>query len=140
MTVITDISGALAQPLVTSWMPGPVDPADNPVVVSVTEYTAQRRRDVPGIAVHGMRMREGWYAMPGAVGLWLWSMPTPGRTGSISVWTDEEALQRFITLPHHVRIMQSYGPRGEVRSTTWHAESFDPAATVARARGWILDR
>ncbi|WP_083164765.1 hypothetical protein [Mycobacterium aquaticum] len=140
MTAITDIPTALAQPLVTSWMPGPVDPADNPVIVSVTEYTTRHRRDMPGIAVKGLRMREGWYAMPGAIGLWLWSMPTSGRTGSISVWTDEEALQRFVTLPHHVRIMQSYGNRGEVRATTWQADSFEPEATIARAREWILDR
>jgi hypothetical protein len=140
MTAITDISSTLAQPLVTSWMPGPVAPGHDPVVVSVTEYTAQRRRDVPGIAVHGLRMREGWYAMPGAVGLWLWSLPTAGRSGSISVWTDEESLQRFIALPHHVRIMQRYGDRGDVRATTWEAESFDPAATVAQAREWIMGR
>ncbi|MEW2481467.1 hypothetical protein AB0876_17925 [Mycobacterium sp. NPDC049093] len=140
MTVISDLASSLGYPLIASWVPGPVNPGDAPVVVSVTEYTAQHRRDVPGIAVHGVRMREGWYAMPGAVGLWLWSLPTASRSGSISVWTDTEALQRFIGLPHHVDIMRRYGDRGEVRSTTWDAAPFDPAATLARAREWITRR
>ncbi|MEV0670973.1 hypothetical protein [Mycobacterium sp. NPDC050441] len=140
MTVISNFASSLGFPLITSWVPGPVDPGDAPVVVSATEYTAQHRRDAPGIAVRGLRMREGWYAMPGAVGLWLWSLPTASRSGSISVWTNAEALQRFVGLPHHVRIMQRYGDRGDVRSTTWDAASFDPAATVARARDWIMQR
>lgn len=30
----------------------------------------------------GLRLREGWYAMPGAVGMWLWGQPLAGRGGS----------------------------------------------------------
>lgn len=140
MTSINNFSSAAVRPLVTSWMPGPALAGDGPVVVSVTEYAAHSLRHLPGVAYNGMRMREGWYAMPGAVGLWLWSLPVGGLGGSISVWTDTEALQRFIRLPHHVDIMRRYGDRGEVRSTTWDAAPFDPAATVVRAREWIMQR
>jgi hypothetical protein len=55
--------------LLSRWAPGPASGADNAVVVSVTDFTAHRIRDLPGIALTGMRLRMGWYAMPGAVGL-----------------------------------------------------------------------
>ena len=118
-------------------MPGPVDPGDAPVVVSVTEYSAQHRRTLPGAAANGLRMRMGWYAMSGAVGLWLWMRPAAARGGSISVWTSEHDLERFINLPHHVDIMRRYGSRGTVRSTTWTADRFDRRGILDRARGWI---
>jgi hypothetical protein len=126
-------------PLLTPWMPGPVNATDAPVLVSITDFHADRRREVPVVAVEGMRMRMGWYAMPGAVGLWLWSLPTSSRSGSISVWLTEDALERFIGLPHHVDIMKRFGPRGTVRSTKWHADTFDRHAVVERAREWIAE-
>lgn len=121
-------------------MPGPVDPGDGPVVVSVTEYSSHRRRDLPGVAYQGIRLREGWYAMPGAIGLWLWSLPAVGRGGSISVWSSAEALEQFIVLPKHVGIMERYRDRGSVRSTTWEADRFKPGATLRRAHDWIAER
>lgn len=129
-----------ATPLLTPWISGPEHPGDAPVVVSVTEYQAHHRRDIPAVALKGLRMRMGWYAMPGAVGLWLWSVPTAGCSGSVSVWTTTEALDRFIQLPHHIDIMRRYRSRGTVRSTTWTAELFDRDDVLARARDWINRR
>jgi hypothetical protein len=128
---------ALTAPLLTPWMPGPVAAGDGPVVVSVTEFLAHHRRELPSVALKGLRMRMGWYAMPGAIGLWLWSLPASARSGSISVWAGEDHLERFITLPHHVEIMRRYGPRGTVRSTTWQADAFEAPAVIERARTWI---
>jgi hypothetical protein len=119
-------------------MPGPVNPLDRPVVVSVTEFSAAHRRDLPGVLLKGLRMRLGWYAMPGAVGLWLWSLPARAVGGAISVWANEDELERFIGLPHHVDIMQRYGNRGTVRSTKWQADNFEPHVIVERARSWII--
>jgi hypothetical protein len=132
--------GVLAVPVLTPWMPGPVNPLDRPVVVSVTEFSADHGRDLPGVLLKGLRMRMGWYAMPGAVGLWLWSLPARAIGGSISVWANEGDLQRFVDLPHHVGIMQRYGSRGTVRSTKWHADKFEPHLIVERARIWITGR
>jgi hypothetical protein len=84
-------------------------------------------------------MRTGWYGMPGAVGMWLWSLPTGPRAGSISVWASEDDLKRFVSLPHHVEIMRRYGPRGAVRSTTWKADIFEPCQVIERARAWITN-
>jgi hypothetical protein len=137
MSVVNGATAAVAAPLLMPWMPGPVDPRDAPVVVSVTEFAAHHRRELPGVAVKGVRMRMGWYAMAGAVGMWLWMMPAARCGGSISVWETEEDLERFITLPHHVDIMRRYGNRGTVRSTTWAVDRFDRAAILDRARTWI---
>jgi hypothetical protein len=133
-------AAALVVPLLTPWTPGPVDAIDRSVVVSVTEFVADHHRDLPGVLLKGLRMRMGWYAMPGAVGLWLWSLPARAIGGSISVWASEDDLQRFIGLPHHVDIMQRYGTRGTVRSTKWHADEFEPHRVVERARIWITRR
>jgi hypothetical protein len=130
-------TAGLPVPLLTRWMPGPDKPLDGPVVVSVTEFDSAHRRDLPGVVLKGLRMRMGWYAMPGAVGLWLWSLPARAVGGSISVWTSEDDLERFIGLPHHVNIMQRYGTRGTVRSTKWHADKFEPRPILERARVWI---
>lgn len=75
--------------------------------------------------------------MPGAVGLWLWTLPVVGLGGSISVWSSSDALQQFITLPRHLDIMARYRDRGDVRSTTWEAERFDREDTLRQAFAWI---
>jgi len=138
-TVITSktTSTPLRTPLLTPWMPGPADSRGAPVVVSVTEFLAHHRRELPGVALKGLQLRMGWYAMPGAVGLWLWSLPASSRGGSISVWANEDDLERFVALPRHVEIMQRYGSRGTVRSTMWKAETFEPHSVIERARAWI---
>jgi hypothetical protein len=137
MSAVNGAMAAVTAPVLTPWMPGPVDLRDAPVVVSVTEYSAHHRRALPGAAVNGLRMRMGWYAMTGAVGMWLWMLPTAGRGGSVSVWATEEDLERFVALPHHVDIMRRYGDRGTVRSTTWTAHRFDRRVILDRARSWI---
>jgi hypothetical protein len=106
-------------------------------VVSVTEFHAQHRLDLPTVAVKGLRMRLGWYAMTGALGLWLWSLPMAMRSGSVSVWDNDDSLERFINLPHHVGIMNRYSSRGTVRSDKWSMERFEPDVVLERAREWI---
>ena len=138
MSPVNTPTAAVAAPLLTRWMPGPVDPGDAPVVVSVTEFSAHHGRLLPGVAVNGLRMRMGWYAMSGAVGMWLWMLPTAGCGGSVSVWASEDDLERFINLPHHVDIMRRYGDRGTVRSTMWTADRFDRTVVLERARDWIV--
>jgi hypothetical protein len=139
MSAMSNAVTVLDIPLLTPWMEGPADASATPITVSVTEFHPQSRRLLPGIALRGLRMRMGWYAMQGAIGMWLWTLPASQRAGSISVWSSEDDLARFVALPHHVEIMQRYGSRGSVRSTTWQADLFDPRAVVERARTWITE-
>jgi hypothetical protein len=126
-------------PFLAPWAPGPASGADSAVVVSVTDFAVHRRRHLPGIWLTGLRLRMGWYAMPGAVGLWLWSLPIRARGGSVSVWTSEDDLRRFIGLPLHVDVMRRNRDRGTVRSTAWTADQFVRADVLQRAREWIAD-
>jgi hypothetical protein len=107
--------------------------------VSVTDYTSNRAIDLVGITVVGLRLRRHWPTLPGAVGVWLWTVPRQRRTGSVSVWLNQEALEGFVSLPEHVKIMRRYRDRGSIQVTTWTAEQFDLRATWSAARGLLLD-
>jgi hypothetical protein len=126
-----------SSPLLTPWAPGPAATNTGAVVVSVTDFTVDRWRDVPLVALTGLRLRMGWYAMHGAVGLWLWSLPLQRRSGSISIWSDDEWLRRFVSLPAHVAIMRRHGNSGRLASTKWSSERFLDRDVLARARSWI---
>ncbi|OLT36963.1 hypothetical protein BJF79_06155 [Actinomadura sp. CNU-125] len=123
----------------SAWTPGPAPlpaPGSGSLLVAVTDFTCARARDLPGVFRAGTALRRSWPDLPGAVGLWLWSLPRERRCGSVSVWTDGAALRGFVRLPEHVAIMRRYRDRGEIRSVTWEtdaADVFDRAATWARA-------
>jgi hypothetical protein len=125
------------KPLMTRCAPGPAAGAEGQVVVSVTDFRPNHLHDAPRVIATGLRLRLGWYAMRGAVGLWLWSLPLARRSGSISVWTSEEDLRGFVGLPAHVEIMRRYRDRGSLRSETWVAKRFASAEILDHAREWI---
>jgi hypothetical protein len=120
-------------PIWFPWLPGPEAKTSAPVVVSLTDFTMHSLRSLPGIVRAGGRLGLGWYAVPGAVGVYLWADPLRRRTGSLSVWTDLGAMRRWVGLPLHVATMRRYRTRGSVRSTRWHAEKADRTAIVAEA-------
>jgi hypothetical protein len=124
----------------TRWTPGPARESSGPVVISVTDFRPDHLRDTPRVVAVGLRLRLGWYAMRGAVGLRLWSLPLARRSGSISVWTSEDDLLGFVRLPAHVAIMRRYRSRGTLRSVTWTAERFEHAEVLRRARAWIAEQ
>ncbi|HEV3093429.1 MAG TPA: hypothetical protein VGY30_02815 [Solirubrobacteraceae bacterium] len=133
---MSDTSMALLENAVwLPWRPGPAAECEGPVVVSLTNFRAHRLRDVPGIYWNGLRLREGWYAMPGAIGLWLWGKPLErGRGGSVSVWQSEADLRRFVALPAHLAIMRKYRALGTLESATWQMDCFTPQAARAAAQ------
>ncbi|MFF9045077.1 hypothetical protein [Streptomyces parvulus] len=133
------------------WKPGPAGSADaghapgdpagaadagGAAVVSVTGFAPYRPWTSVGVNVSGVALRRAWGEVEGAIGLWLWSVPglLRPRSGSVSVWRDEEGLRGFVARHDHVRIMRAYRDRGALRSTTWHTERFDRDATQEAAR------
>jgi hypothetical protein len=94
------------------------------VLVSFTEFTFDRYRDLPHILVAAVRLRHGWRHRQGAVGISSYARPASRRIGTISVWTDRAALQAFVASPYHVVIMRRYRSRGTIRATTWTAAQF----------------
>ncbi|MEV5013591.1 hypothetical protein ACIGW1_05510 [Streptomyces sp. NPDC053780] len=129
------------------WKPGPAGRTGpdtgpgGPAVVSVTEFAPHRPWTSLGVNVAGAALRRGWGDVEGAIGLWLWSVPglSRPRSGSVSVWRDEDGLRGFVARHDHVRIMRAYRDRGALRSTTWHTDRFDRNATQEDARGIIAE-
>lgn len=116
------------------WVAGPEQDVEGPVLVSLTEFQMRTLRDLPGAAWAGMRLRAGWYGLPGAVAMRLWTDPTQRSTGSLSVWTSSADLRRWIGLPLHAQIMRRYRSRGVARATHWTCEPFDRATILAEAK------
>jgi hypothetical protein len=116
---------------------GPVLPTDGPVIVSLTEFTAQRFRDLPGIARAGLGLQSGWWAMPGAIGVVLYAHPAQRQGGALSLWESAPDLQRFVALPRHVAIMRAYRDRVTVRSAVWTSENVDLDGVLRRREEYL---
>jgi hypothetical protein len=116
---------------------GPLPRHDGPMIVSLTEFTPRHARDWPLIARDGLALTRGWWAMAGAIGVVLYGDLRHRRGGSLSLWTNEEDLRRFVALPRHVAIMRRYRDRGTVRAATWTAEGLDLDATLAQRETWL---
>lgn len=115
------------------WQAGPEPDPGGPVFVSLTRFVSQRTYDLPGIAQRGVRLGLGWYAVPGAIGLRLWGDPMHRQNGSLSVWTDHAAMQRWVGLPRHVAIMDRYRTRGHMCSAKWEHDRFEPSEILTEA-------
>ncbi|TDD66253.1 hypothetical protein [Actinomadura rubrisoli] len=115
----------------TSWRRGPAK-SRGPILVSVTDFTGTAR-DLPRIYRAGLELRRAWPDLEGAVGLWLWTRPLQRRSGSVSIWTTEADLHRFVAWPPHVAIMRRFRHRGRIRAHTWEVDHFDPGQIWARA-------
>jgi heme-degrading monooxygenase HmoA len=122
------------RPVWLPWIAGPHEETAERVLVSLTEFRANGWRYLPGMARIALGLRAGWYGLPGAVGLYLWTDPARRCVGSLSVWTDEADLRRWIGLPRHVQVMRRYRPRGTARSTQWNCETFDRSAILVEAK------
>ncbi|MPY50800.1 hypothetical protein [Streptomyces acidicola] len=118
----------------SSWTAGQAHGHSGPVLVSVTDFTLDRLRDLPGVYGEARRLAAHWPELDGAYGMWLWTIPTARRCGAVAVWRDTAALHGFIAWPPHVAVMRAYKGRGTLASATWQADGFDPRATWSRAQ------
>jgi hypothetical protein len=116
------------------WKAGPASMWDGAALVSLTDFTVFRARDLPGVWRTGLRLRRSWTRMEGAVGLWLWALPLERRGGSVSVWRSEEDLLRFVRWPVHLAVMRHYRDKGSLESASWDVERFVAAEVWAEAR------
>lgn len=122
----------------TSWQPGSAE-MTGPVLVSVTDFTADHALDLPRIYRSGKGLARLWPTLEGAVGLRLWSEPLQRRTGAVSLWRGHRDLMGFVRLPAHVKIMRAFQNRGTVRSTTWTADAPDQEEIWRRAVTFLTE-
>lgn len=109
------------------------------MVVSFTEFTAHRLRDLPAIVRDGVSLSRGWWAMPGAIGVILYLDVAGKRGGSLSAWEQEDDLRRFVGLPRHVATMRAFRDRVSVRSATWQMEQFRTRDAWEQGRARLAD-
>ncbi|WP_372345394.1 hypothetical protein [Streptomyces sp. KL116D] len=122
----------------TPWQPGPDgDRTVGRVLVSVTEFTSVTQWRALGVAVNGMRLRRSWPGTGGAVGMWLWVDPAHRRSGSVSVWSTEQALTDFVRRPDHVGTVRAFRAHGTMRATSWTDARFDAGTAWRTARALL---
>ena len=126
--------------LSSRWQAGPAPAAPGELLVSLTDFRADRHRDLPGVALAGRRLGERWPQLTGAVGMWLWMLPLERRCGSLSVWTGEDALRGFVRLPAHLEIVRRYRSRGSLVADSWTVAALDRGALWREAHARLAAR
>jgi hypothetical protein len=121
-----------------SWKAGPAAPSEGVALVSLTDFTFARWRDLPGAWLAAARLRHGWRKHDRAIGLMLWAQPWRRRSGSISIWQNEAELRHFIRTPEHVAIMRGYRTRMSGTAVTWHTDHFSRADVLDDARRRVV--
>jgi hypothetical protein len=108
------------------WQPGPLADWVGPVYVSVTRFTYRRRRHLPLVYWHGLRLRSAWSGNDGAVGLSLTADWATRSTFTISAWRDKDDLMRWVRGDAHARLMRAFAPRLEsIAVDGWMTDVFD---------------
>ena len=116
------------------WKGGPAAAHVGEALISFTDFTFARWRDLPGAWLAGVRLRRSWPTQPGAIGLMLWAKPLSRRSGSISAWRSQADLERFVRSEQHVAIMRRYRAHMTGTSSLWSTSALVPEQAIADAR------
>ena len=122
------------------WKTGGGPPPDGPVHVSMNDYLVHGARDIPRVALAGLRFRHAWPSTEGALGLWVANTPSGRRQISVSVWRAPEDLRHFVRTPVHRRVMRDFRDAGDLHTNAWTAERFDRALIWRQAQDRLLGR
>jgi hypothetical protein len=90
------------------------------VVVLASRLRLERVRDVPGFLREALAIRRQVLGSPGAVGVSLLAQPLRRTFWTLSAWTDEEAIHRFVgELPHRATMAKYHDRLEAAEFTTW---------------------
>ena len=68
-------------------------------------------RSVPGFLRAGLAIRKQVQASEGALGISLLARPSRKRFLTLTAWTDQDAINRFVAAPPHRDAMKRYRPK-----------------------------
>jgi len=124
------------------WKTGtvPVPPPASSVHISMNDYLIHSARNVPHVAMAGLRFRQAWPSTEGALGLWVANTTSGRRQISVSIWQTPEHLQRFVRSPAHLKIMREFRDAGDLLTNAWTAERFDRSLIWRQAEDRLLGR
>ena len=119
-------AGCIPKVIHTRWKPGPLAGMSGRVVVSATEFTYRRWRDMPLVWFHGLRLRRRWGELEGAIGLATAAEAFRPVTYTLSVWRAKEDLRRFLRSADHVELVRDFKRRqAGAASVVWEVEGFE---------------
>jgi hypothetical protein len=111
-----------------SWMRGRAV-AHGAVFVSATRFTYRRMWHMPFVFWHGMALRRRWSEVDGAIGMFTGGSLAERTTYTLSAWSTEPDLARWLRSPEHARLMRDFQPWvTNVTAVSWLAEAFEPRA------------
>src|SRR5436305_11440190 len=122
------------------WKTGAGPPPDGAVHVSMNDFLIHSWRDVPRVALAGMRFRRAWPRTEGALGLWFAALGPGRRQVSVSVWRSPDDLRRFVRSPDHLEVMREFRGRGDLFTNAWTADRFDRALIWRQAEDRLMGR
>lgn len=120
------------------WKTGTEAPPSGPVHVSMNDYLIHHVRDVPRVAIAGLRFRHAWPRTEGALGLWIASTSDGRRQISVSVWRTPQDLKSFVRSPAHRQVMRDFREAGDLHTNAWTADRFDRVLIWRQARDRLM--
>jgi hypothetical protein len=114
-------------------MRGPAE-ENGAVFVSATRFTYRRLSHMPFVFCHGLLLRRQWDRVDGAIGMFTGASLPERTTYTVSAWTTEADLHRWMGSRYHVRLMKDYrGYLESSRAVSWLEKAFDPNAAWREA-------
>jgi hypothetical protein len=105
------------------------------VVVLASRLHLSRLRDVPGFLRAALGIRRQVLGSAGAVGVSLLAQPATRTFWTLSAWTDDDAISRFVGEQPHRDVMAKYHERLEdAQFTTWSTSASALPAARSNAR------
>jgi hypothetical protein len=84
---------------------------------------------MPVIFWHGMAMRRRWGEIDGAIGMFTGGSLAERTTYTVSAWSTEADLTRWLRSPGHARLMRDFRAwLADAAAVSWVAEAFEPRA------------
>lgn len=109
-------------------------PLSDRVLLSVNEFRPHRLTDVVPVAAISARLEQQVLRTEGALAIATSYQPWGRITYSLSLWSDEQALENFTGSPEHVAVMNTYRTRGYLRHIHWWGHHRSIGASMAEAR------
>lgn len=95
------------------------DRGDRGLVVAATELRLRRWRDVPAVMRAAMGLRRS-FGGDGAVAISIAAAPWRRTFWTLSTWTDEASIRRYMGSPAHRDVMRAFhGRLSHTRTARW---------------------
>jgi hypothetical protein len=102
-------------------------PGSARVFLSATRFTYRSLRSMPAVFAHGLQLRAQWPMVDGAIGMRIAASLRDRTTYTLTVWSSEQDLDRWLVSPYHARLMREFRDRLESScAVSWTAETFHP--------------